>query len=460
MAMRKILLVDDEVKLLKIISSALEKKGYRVYTAPNGYEARRTFNEKNAEIVFLDLMLPDINGLELLQEFNRLYPQKVYIIMTAYGDIPSAVIAMKEGAFDYLVKPVRLDEIVVVIEKASQWLKMKEENQLLKEKLIDIEKQSELIGTSLAMKRIFHLVERVANTDATVLIQGESGTGKSLIAKLIHDLSERSKGPFVSINCAAIPEQLLESELFGYEKGAFTGANSSRPGKFEAANGGTIFLDEISEISPSLQAKLLHVTQEKSYMRLGSSTIRNVDIRIISATNRDLKKMVEQGRFREDLYYRLHVVDIYIPPLRERKEDIPILAEEFLNRQRKRYNKNFQISKKIIETLTQYHWPGNVRELENAIERAVVLCRDQWLSIEDFPREIRDSRYENLVQESFPIESEKNKPLPEKLEEIEKQFIVQALEESNGQAASAARKLGISRQSLLYKMNKYLIDPK
>jgi DNA-binding NtrC family response regulator len=456
--MRKILLVDDEVKLLKIISSSLEKKGYHIYTAPNGYEARRKLIEKDVDIVFLDLMLPDMNGLELLQEFSGLYPQKVYIIMTAYGDIPSAVSAMKEGAFDYLVKPVRLDEIVVVIEKASQWLKMKEENQLLKDKLNDIEKQRELIGTSPAMKRIFQLVERVANTDATVLIQGESGTGKSLVAKMIHELSERNKGPFVSINCAAIPEQLLESELFGYEKGAFTGANTSRPGKFEVANGGTIFLDEISEITPSLQAKLLHVTQEKSFMRLGSNTIRQVDIRIISATNRDLKKMVEQGRFREDLYYRLHVVDIYIPPLRERKEDIPILVEEFLDRQRKRYNKNFQISKEIMKILTEYHWPGNVRELENAIERAVVLCRDQWLSIEDFPREIRESRHENFVHESFSINSEK--PLPEKLEEIEKQLIVQALEESNGQAASAARKLGISRQSLLYKMNKYFISPK
>lgn len=454
--MRRILLVDDEVKLLRIISSSLEKKGYRIYTAPNGNEARRKVIEKDVDIVFLDLMLPDSNGLELLQEFIGLYPQKVYIIMTAYGDIPSAVSAMKEGAFDYLVKPVRLDEIVVVIEKASQWLKMKEENQLLKDKLNDVEKQRELIGTSPAMKRILQLVERVANTDATVLIQGESGTGKSIIAKMIHDFSERNRGPFISINCAAIPEQLLESELFGYEKGAFTGANTSRPGKFEAANGGTIFLDEIGEINPALQSKLLQVTQEKSFMRLGSNTIRQADVRIISATNRNLRKMVEQGNFREDLYYRLNIVDIYIPPLRERKEDIPILVEEFLHRQRKRYNKNFQISLEIMKILMEYHWPGNVRELENAIERAVVLCRDESLSIEDFPSEIRESNHENFIPGVSSINGEK--PLPEQLEELEKQLIMQALEESNGKAAAAARKLGISRQSLLYKMNKYFIN--
>lgn len=455
--MKTILLVDDEVKLLKIIGSSLGKKGYQVYTASNGDAARKILDEKHVDVVFLDLVLADENGLELLQKFHGLYPQKVYIIMTAYGDIPSAVSAMKEGAFDYLVKPVSLEEIVVIIEKAFQWLQINEENRLLRDRLSGIQHENQLIGTSEAMKKIFQLVERVANTDATVFIQGESGTGKSVVARMIHDLSERRSGPFVSINCAAIPEQLLESELFGYEKGAFTGAHASRPGKFEVANGGTIFLDEIGELSPSLQAKLLHVIQEKSFMRLGSSAVRRVDVRIISATNQDLYKMVGQGLFREDLYYRLRVVDIYIPPLRERREDIPILAEAFLDRHRKRYNKNVQISRQLMEILTRYHWPGNVRELENAIERAVVLCHASSLSIEDFPREIRENRQENPVHESISVDSEKS--LPERLEEIEKQFIVKALEESNGQAASAARKLGISRQSLLYKMNKYLANP-
>ncbi|MFC4766260.1 sigma-54-dependent transcriptional regulator [Effusibacillus consociatus] len=454
--MRSILLVDDEVKLVRILSSSLAKKGYTVYTAANGQEARKKIAEKEIDIVFLDLMLPDTTGLELLQEFMALYPQKVFILMTAYGDVESAVTAMKAGAFDYIVKPAKLDEILIVIEKAYEWLKMKEENQILKDKLKDVEFTKGLIGSSSSMKRILQLVERVANTNATIILEGESGTGKSMIARMIHDLSGRSKAPFISVNCAAIPEQLLESELFGYEKGAFTGANASRQGKFEAADGGTIFLDEIGEIPSSLQAKLLHITQEKSFIRLGSNTTKHVDVRIISATNRDLKKMVDQGVFREDLYYRLNIVDISIPPLRERRDDIPVLVEEFLNRHRRRDNKNYQISSEIMKVLIDYPWPGNVRELENALERAVVLCHDEKLSIEDFPRELREIKHEAYIPGVFSYNN--TKPLPEQLEEIEKQMILQALEESHGQAASAARKLGISRQSLLYKMNKYLIN--
>lgn len=454
--MRNILLVDDETTLLRILHGSLSKKGFRVYTAASGLEARQRLAEAPIDIAFLDVNLPDTTGLDLLREFAPLYPNRIFVIMTAFSNIENAVTAVKAGAFDYIVKPAKLDEILLVIEKASEWLEIKQENRLLREKLQNVESNLASFGSSPAMQRIYPLVGRVASTDATVLLEGESGTGKSMIALLIHRLSRRSQGPFISVNCAAIPEALLESELFGYEKGAFTGATASHQGKFEAAHKGTIFLDEIGEISASLQAKLLQVTQEKSFMRLGSNQLRQVDVRIISATNRGLRQMVDSGSFREDLYYRLNIVDIEIPPLRERKDDLPLLIEEFLRRHRQRDGKDYQISPELMQVLSAYHWPGNVRELENAVERAVVLCHGEKLSIEDFPREIREGRYD--IKPAATPAFDASRPLPERLEEIEITFIRQALEESHGQAATAARKLGISRQSLLYKMNKYFIN--
>jgi DNA-binding NtrC family response regulator len=450
--LRSILFVDDEIKLLRILSSSFKKKAYSVYIAPNGEEARKKIKEHDIDVVFLDLKLPDTTGLQLLEEFIPLYPHKTFVIMTAYGDIETAVTAMKAGAFDYITKPAKMDEIQLVIEKAYKWLGIKQENTHLKERLHEIESNVGMIGTSQAMKRIFDLIERVANTTATVSLGGESGTGKSMIARMIYQLSDRNHAPFISVNCAAIPEQLLESELFGYEKGAFTGANTSREGKFEAADGGMIFLDEIGEIPLSLQAKLLQVVQERSFMRLGSNKVKQVDVRIISATNRDLKKLVERGEFREDLYYRLNIVDIYIPPLREHKEDIPLFIEKFLEKHRKKDQKNYQISPQLMNFLMNYHWPGNVRELENAVERAVVLCREDQLSIEDFPREIQEFSSDQSYS------SQERKTLPQHLEEVEKQLIISALEEAHGQAAVAAKQLGISRQLLSYKMNKYFIN--
>lgn len=454
--MKSILIVDDETKLLKIFQSSLSKKNYNVYTAANGQEARRKISgQDDVGIVFLDLKLPDCSGLDLLQEFISLYPTKVFIMMTAYGNIENAVLAMKTGAFDYIVKPVKLQEIIVVIEKAFEWLRIKEENQLLKEKLKKTEHHDELLGTSKAMKQILLLIERVSATNANVLIEGESGTGKSMIAETMHKFSDRSSSPFIPVNCASIPEQLLESELFGHAKGAFTGAITARKGKFEAANGGTIFLDEIGEITPAFQAKLLQVTQSKTFIPVGSDSVKQVDVRIITATNRDLKKMVEEGRFREDLFYRLNIVDFYIPPLRERKDDIPLLVEKFLDKHRKRYDRNYQVSPELMRVLISYNWPGNVRELENAIERAVVLCQGENLSIDDFQREIRDTKYEPNVAMSF---NERDKTLPEQMEDIEKQLILKALDEALGQQSVAAKKLGISRQSLLYKMNKFFTN--
>lgn len=427
-----------------------------MYTAANGQEARRKISEQDdVGIVFLDLKLPDCSGLDLLQEFISLYPTKVFIMMTAYGNIENAVLAMKTGAFDYIVKPVKLQEIIVVIEKALEWIKIKEENLMLKEKLKKTEQHDELLGTSKVMKQILLLIERVSATNANVLLEGESGTGKSMIAETMHKLSDRSSAPFIPVNCASIPEQLLESELFGHEKGAFTGAVTTRKGKFEAANGGTIFLDEIGEITPAFQAKLLQVTQNKTFIPVGSDSVKQVDVRIITATNRDLKKMVEEGMFREDLFYRLNIVDIYIPPLRERKDDIPLLVEKFLDKHRKRYERNYQVSAELMRVLISYNWPGNVRELENAIERAVVLCQGENLSIDDFQREIRDTKYEPSIAMSL---NKRDQTLPEQMEEIEKQLILKALDEALGQQSTAAKKLGISRQSLLYKMNKFFTN--
>lgn len=458
--MKRILLVDDEIQLLQILKTSLQKKGYTVLTAASGEEARMRIYQEQIDIVVLDLMLLDTTGLDLLQEFVPLYPNKVFIVMTAYGNIESAVAAMKAGAFDYITKPAKLEEIVLVIERAYEWLLMKAENDSLKEKLNQMSSIKPHVSASATMNRIFQLIERVADTNATVLLHGESGTGKSMFARLIHDLSGRSKAPFITVNCAAIPEQLLESELFGYEKGAFTGAATARQGKFEAAEKGTIFLDEIGEISPSLQAKLLQVTQEKTFMRLGSNQLRRVDVRIISATNRNLREMVQSGKFREDLYYRLNIVDIHVPPLRERKEDIPLLVEFFLERHRAKSGKTFTISKELMELLKEYPWPGNVREVENAIERAVVLCREERISLEDFPLEIREFRHKIAHDPAVLPDNREPFSLHERMNEFESSMIQKVLQECHGNAAAAARRLGLSRQNLMYKMNKYQISAK
>lgn len=451
---RNILMVEDEIQLRKILAKELEEQGYTVFQAGTGEEALAMLEKKKIKVLLLDLMLPDMTGLDLLPKVSSLYPNIKTIILTAYGNVESAVTAMKLGAFDYLCKPVKLEELKLFLDRAFNWIEMQEENEKLKQLVRSKEKDDSIISRSPAMERVCYMIDKVAESDANVLIEGESGTGKSLVAKRIHNKSLRKKGPFITVNCAAIPENLIESELFGHVKGAFTGATESREGKFAAADGGTIFLDEIGELPLPLQAKLLHVTQEKSFTRLGSNKINKVDVRIIAATNKDLSAMVEKGEFREDLYYRLNIVKIKVPPLRKRKEDIPLLITQFLSQQEKKLGKKFRIQSSIIEPLMQYDWPGNIRELKNVIERVTILSSGGEITMQDFPPEIWEDKIEKYTR-GFNYIASNDKSLPEQLEEIEKKIIIQTLNKSNGNYARAAKMLKISRQSLKYKLDKY-----
>lgn len=453
--MKTLLMVDDEIKLRKILARELEEEGYRVLQAGTGAEALRILEKEDVKVLLLDLMLPDMTGLDVLSRVSPRYEEMQTLIITAYGNVESAVTAMKLGAFDYLCKPVRFEELKLYLEKAFDWVEMKEENKKLKElvSLQDIDK--EIIGKSRVMEQIYYMIQKVAATDVTVLLEGESGTGKSLLAKLLHENSTRKEKPLITVNCAAIPENLLESELFGYVKGSFTGAGESRPGKFAAADGGTIFLDEIGEVPLSLQAKLLQFTQDKTFMPLGSNTTKRVNVRIVAATNRNLLKMVEEGSFREDLYYRLNIVSIKVPSLRERKDDIPHLVAHFLAAQEEKIGKSFHIAGSVMEELVNYDWPGNIRELKNAIERVTILCRGETILLEDFLLNARKEGDTGQVagNTGFPVRMDK--ALNEQVEEFEKHLIVRALNEANGNLAKGARLLQVSRQNLMYKLQKY-----
>ena len=372
-------------------------------------------------------------------------------MMTAYGTVETAVSAMKEGAYDYLTKPIDLDELLLMVQRIEKEVGLDRENRALKEQLREKFKVDFIISTSRRLEEALNLAGRVAQSQATVLILGESGTGKELIARAIHYSSPRADKPFVKVNCATLPENLLESELFGHEKGAFTGAAARRVGRFEQADQGSIFLDEIGDLSPSLQMKLLRVLQEKEFERVGSNQTIKSDVRVIAATNRNLEESIKKGAFREDLYYRLNVVTISLPPLRERKEDIPLLVEHFLEKYNRENKKAVtSLSKEAKDLLLQYDYPGNVRELENFIERAVVLCRGDTLTVQDLPLNLRQSKAEAALGGARG-----GRNLPEALEEIERQWIVRALERSGGVQTKAAEELGISERVLRYKMKKY-----
>ncbi len=452
----QILIADDEQVQREMLEGFLSKQGYGVGTAADGRQALEKFKGGSFDLILTDYRMPGMDGIELLRELKRLNPEVMVVILTAFGTVGTAVAAMKEGAYDYLNKPIDLDELLLLIGRVEKDVGLSRENRELREQLREKFKVDFIISASRRMEEALNLVKRAAPSTATVLILGESGTGKELIARAIHYASPRADQPLVKVNCAALPENLLESELFGHEKGAFTGAVGRRIGRFEQADQGTIFLDEIADLSPPLQSKLLRVLQEKEFERVGSSQTLKADVRVIAATNRNLEEEVRKGTFREDLYYRLNVVTIALPPLRERKEDIPPLIEHFLRKYSRENQKAVvSLSKEAKDLLMNYHYPGNIRELENIMERAVVLSRGDSITTQDLPLNLRESKVEDLMREAAGGRS-----LRETLEEIERLRITQALEKSHGVQTRAAEELGISERVLRYKMKKYGIGEK
>ncbi len=442
----RVLIIDDEPLMRISISDALKADEYYVKETGLGREGINLLKDNGFDIVITDLRLPDVDGIEVLKACKRHSAETMVILITAYGSVDTAVEAMKYGAYDYITKPFSMDEILLMVKRLIRLRDLEEENLMLKEQVEGRYNFDGIIGKSEKMKEIFEKVKIVSQTDSTVLLLGESGTGKELIANAIHYNSPRKDGPFIKISCAAVPETLLEAELFGYERGAFTGAVKQKKGRFELANRGTIFLDEIGEMSISIQVKLLRVLQEKEFDRLGGTETLTSDVRIICATQRDLKKEVQKGNFREDLYYRLNVVPITLPPLRERKDDILLLANHFLKYYSELYKKavkNFSIDAK--EALLKYPFPGNVRELENSVERAVVLGKGEDIQPLDLSEEMTGS-LGGAIKTIHNIQGHDN--LSRALKEFEKQYITRVLEETKGNKSLAAKLLGVSRKTL------------
>ncbi|MCL6611070.1 MAG: sigma-54 dependent transcriptional regulator [Peptococcaceae bacterium] len=443
----KILVIDDEEHMCWALERAMRQEGYQVLTTTRGREGLELIKEEGPSLVILDLKMPEMDGMEVLKKARELNPKLPVIILTAHGTIETAIEAMKTGASDYLTKPFDLDELKLVIKQNLVMSQLMNEVNFLRSELT--KKYRKMVGESPAIKEVTRLIEKVANSNATVLITGESGTGKEVAAVAIHQNSPRRDYPFVPVNCAALPENLLESELFGHEKGAFTGAVARKLGRFELADKGTIFLDEIAEMPLNMQVKLLRVIQEKSFERVGGNETLHVDVRIIAATNRDLTSAMEKGQFREDLYYRLNVVQIHLPPLRERKEDIPLLANFFLEKLRPTYLVN-KISDDAMKLLCKYNWPGNIRELQNVLERAAIISHGNEITANDLPREFQAASVKSGGETVVNI--------PDtgiSLEELEKELILKALEKSKGNQTRAAQLLGITRSALLYRIQKH-----
>ena len=441
----RILVVDDDSSHRTMLAAVLGEEGYKVTVAGGGEEALGILGEEAFDLVLLDLRMDGKGGMEVLGEVSARLPGLAVVMMTAYASVETAVEALKKGARDYLTKPLDTDELKLTVARVLEHSRLKTENRQLRARLKEEYRFGRLIGTDGAMAEVVETLRRVASTEATLLVLGESGTGKELAANAVHENSPRNGAPFVAVNCAAIPETLLESELFGYEKGAFTGAVGRKEGKIASAHGGTLFLDEVAEMPPPLQAKMLRFLQEREIQPLGSNTTRVVDVRIIAATNRDLEEEVRQGRFREDLYYRLNVVPVKIPPLRERREDIPLLARTFFEAYREKHRQPVKgISPEAVALLREQPWPGNVRELENSIERAVVLCRGDLLGPEDlFPGQPPSGGEGRLAD---PYRSGLT------LKEAEAELMKLALERAGGNKTQAARDLGVSRQTLISRL--------
>jgi two-component system response regulator AtoC len=438
----KVLVVDDEAIIRESLRDWLSDVGHRVLIAEDGNKALEIIKNENPSVAIVDLVMPGMDGIELLKRAKEISPSIEVVVITAYASVPTAIAAMKQGAYDYIEKPFSLDRVELLIEKLVEHQRLVKENISLHQKLEEHYRFENIITKSPKMQQLIELIEVVAKSNATVLITGESGTGKELVARAIHSQSYRKDKPFVAVSCAALPESLLESELFGHEKGAFTGAHAQRKGKIEFANQGTLFLDEIGEMSANIQVHLLRVLEEKEFTRVGGNELIKVDVRLVSATNRDMKKAVASGQFREDLYYRLNVVTIDLPPLREREEDIPLLANHFLKKFAAENQKEVSgFSPEVTDFLLKYQWPGNVRELENTIERAVILAQNSEIQLAD------------LLQKNSPLVGSASPG--RSLEEIEKNHIISILNETGRNYSKAAKILGISRATLYSKAKTY-----
>lgn len=448
-----ILVVDDEVTIRRALERFLTGLGYQVWGVGNAEDAVKIVDQEVIDLALVDLVMPGIDGVELIRRLRVINPGIVTIVMTAYGTITSAVEAMRAGAYHYLTKPFELEDISSLVATALEHKHLKEENIYLKKQLKSKYKFDNIIGSSEGMVQVFSMIERVADTDSTVLVLGESGTGKELVAKAIHYNSGRLDKPLITVNCGAIPEELLESELFGYIKGAFTGAYATKEGKFDAANGGTIFLDEIGDMSPKLQVKVLRVLQERKFEPVGSTKTHEVDVRIITATNKNLEKAVQDGKFREDLYYRLNVIPIHIPPLRERRADIPTLVQHFIAIFNKENNRMVEgASKEAMEILMNYEWPGNVRELENFVERAIVMRSSGVIEVADLPTQITGA--EVNVERGTAYLPPNGLSFKDAVTTFERSLIDQALAKTGGNKNKAAMLLQLNRTTLVEKIKK------
>ena len=443
----RILVVEDEQNQRRTLAGFLEKRGFQVEQAESGERALALTGKKSFDLVLTDQRMQQLSGLELLKRIKEDNPETEVIVLTAYGDVRSAVQATKSGAYDYLTKPVDLEALELAIRRALERRQLVTENRLLRERLQQRQRFESLVSTSGAMETVLSLAQRVSQVDTPVLITGESGTGKEMVARAIHQASPRRDKPFVAINCAALNRNLIESELFGHEKGAFTGAVRQRQGKLETADGGTLFLDELGEISPEIQVKLLRFLQDHTFERVGSDSLLKADVRLLAATNRDLEQAIAEGLFREDFYYRINVVNIHIPPLRTRKEDIRLLVDHFLKLYEPNLGKKV-FSREALDALMRYDFPGNVRELQNLVERSMVLARSEVITTADLSAGVAAKA---AGASAAPAQSG---PLPEALEYLERTMILRALEEAGGVQVKAAKKLGITERNLRYKLKK------
>ena len=444
--MTQIMLVDDDKELLEIYNKIFKMNGFEVISCENGERALNALGKNQISVVISDIIMPKMSGIELLRQIKKRTPETEVIMLTAEGSISGAVEAVKEGAFSYIVKPADVDDLISNIRKAAELSKVKIENEVLKDQIATLADGRKFIGISQAAEELRQRAQIVGKTDSAVLITGETGTGKEVLANMIHRCSNRADKPFICVNCGALNENLIESELFGSEKGAYTGAGTQRKGRFEIANGGTIFFDEIGELSLNMQTRLLRVLQEKSFERVGGYETIKSDFRLITATNRNLKQEVAENRFRADLYYRINIIPIEIPPLRERPEDIPALCQNFLEAYSREMNKSVQtIDDKTIKMLQRYNWPGNVRELRNVVERMVVLSHDGMLDLDVLPEEIRDMLAEDKTEEALRTQTKA----------FEKEYIIKIMNKYSGNVAKAADEMQIARKNLYKKLNEY-----